>query len=187
MGSVNLRRLLLLLIIILLAGCGGDLLDDLNPSDKDQRPAVQTGTVGPNVGQNAPDFLISDSLGNSVTLSTALAEPGKRGIVLYFTMWCPTCDSEMSNMLSSHIPNFPDVRFYAVDYVSGTIAGTRNSELSNGYAGSGFTVLADTAQTLLNLYNGSMGTTVVIDKTGIIRSNENYKDDRLTTALTNLP
>ena len=79
------------------------------------------------------------------------------------------------------------MRFYAVDYVSGTVADARNSELSNGYEGSGFIVLADTVQTVLNLYHGTMGTTVVIDKTGVIRMNEDYKDDRLTAALTSLP
>jgi hypothetical protein len=90
-------------------------------------------------------------------------------------------------MRGFQMPNFPNVRFFAVDYVSGTVADVRNSELSNGYGGSGFLVLADTAQTVLNLYHGTMGTTVVIDKSGIIRMNEDYKDDRLTAALAALP
>jgi hypothetical protein len=37
-------------------------------------------------------------------------------------------------------------------------------------------VLSDTAQTVLGLYNGTMGTTVVIDHDGIVRMNEDYKN-----------
>ena len=186
MGSVNMRRLLLLMILIYLAGCSG-MMDDLNPSNSDKQSAVQSGTVGPSVGQNAPDFTLSDTLGTDVTLSSVLTGTAVNGVVLYFTMWCPSCDIHMSSMRSTQIPIFPNVRFFAVDYVSGTVADARNSELSNGYEGSGFTVLADTIQTVLNLYHGTMGTTVVIDKTGIIRMNEDYKDDKLTETLTGLP
>jgi peroxiredoxin len=186
MGSVNIRWLLLVLIPAFFAGCGG-MMNDLNPSSSDKQVSVQAGTIGPHVGQNAPGFTIYDTLGTSITLSSALTETGVKGLVLYFTMWCPTCDIHMSSMRSSRIPLFSNVRFYAVDYVSGTVADARNSELSNGYEGSGFIVLADTTQTVMDLYNGTMGTTVVIDKTGIIRMNEDYKDDRLSAALTALP
>jgi peroxiredoxin len=179
------RRLFLFMIPIILAGCGG-MMDDLKPSGSDKQAIVQEGTVGPHVGQNAPDFTISDTLGTNVTLSSVLTGTAN-GVVLYFTMWCPICDVHMSSMRSTQIPMFPNVRFFAVDYVSSTISDARNSELSNGYDGSGFTVLADTMQTVLNLYDGTMGTTVVIDKAGIIRMNEDYKDDRLTDALTKLP
>jgi hypothetical protein len=94
----------------------------------------------------------------------------------------------MSHMRTSEIPAFPGVRFYAVDYVSGTVADARNSELTNGYDGSGFTVLADTQQTVLNLYQATMGTTVVIDRSGVVRMNEDFKDGaRLHAALDALP
>jgi hypothetical protein len=94
----------------------------------------------------------------------------------------------MSHMRSSEIPAFPGVRFYAVDYVSGTVADARNAELTNGYDGSGFTVLADTQQTVLGLYQATMGTTVVIDRTGVVRMNEDFKDGtRLDAALAVLP
>jgi peroxiredoxin len=162
------------------------MMDDLKPSGSDNRPIVQSGTVGPAVGQNAPDFTLSDTLGNSVTISTVF--PTVQGVVIYFTMWCPICDTDMSNMQSTQIPSFPNVRFYAVDYVSATVADARNSEIANGYDGSGFTVLADTHQTVLGLYQATMGTAVVIDRMGVIRMNENYKDgSRLQTVLTNLP
>jgi peroxiredoxin len=183
MGSVN--KCWLILFLVMLAGCG-NMMDDINPSGSDKRPAVQPGTTGPAVGQNAPDFTLSDTLGNSVTLSSVV--PTVQGVVLYFTMWCPICDTHMSHMRSNEIPNFPNVRFYAIDYVSGTVADARSAELSNGYAGSGFTVLADTHQTVLGLYQATMGTTIVIDRTGVVRMNEDYKDgSRLQTILSSLP
>jgi peroxiredoxin len=170
-----------------LVACGG-MMDDLKPSGDDNRPAVQQRTLGPAVGQNAPDFTLSDTLGNSVMLSTAVTTTGVQGVVLYFTMWCPICDTHMSHMRSSEIPGFPNVRFFAVDYVSGSVADARNAEVSNGYAESGFTVLADTHQSVLGSYQATMGTTVVVDTAGIIRMNEDYKDGaRLLVVLEGLP
>jgi peroxiredoxin len=183
MGSVNLLALLLMLMMF--AGCG-NTMNDLNPSGSDKRPALQPGSTGSAIGQNAPDFTLSDSLGNSVTLSSVI--PSVQGVVLYFTMWCPICDSHMSNMRSVVIPVFPDVSFYAVDYVSGTVEKARSEQLANGYGGTAFTVLADTHQVVSGLYNGTMGTTVVIGKNGVILMNEDYKDGtRLQTVLAGLP
>ena len=185
MGSV--KNSLLVLLLVMLTGCGG-MADDLFPSGSDKRPAVQCGIVGPLVCQNAPDFTLTDTLGGSVTLSTAITTPGVRGAVLYFTMWCPVCDTHMSNMLTYILPNYPDVRFFLVDYVSGSVAEAANAQLVNGYWGSGFTVLADVNQSVLNLYQATMGSTVVIDRTGVVRMNEDYKDGtRLQTVLAGLP
>jgi hypothetical protein len=61
----------------LLAACG-DVMDDLDPSGSDERPPVQAGTTGPAVGQNAPDFTVSDSLGNPLSLSAVLRRPSSR-------------------------------------------------------------------------------------------------------------
>jgi peroxiredoxin len=169
----------------MLVGCG-NTLDDLYPSGADKRPHVQCGISGPGVCQYAPDFTLSDTLGNNVTLSSVI--PSAQGVVLYFTMWCPICDVHMSNMRDAVISRFPNVRFFAVDYVSGTIADARNAELENGYAGSGFTVLADTQQRVLGLYLATMGTTIVVDSTGVVRMNEDYKDgSRLQSVLAGLP
>lgn len=184
MAFVRVSRYMFALALFL-AGCG-NMLDDLHPDGSDQRPAVQAGTTGSAIGQNAPDFTVSDSLGTSVTLSATL--PTVQAVVLYFTMWCPVCDSHMSHLRDAVIPNFPNIAFLAVDYVSGSVAGTRNSEITNGYAGSGFTVLADTNQAVLSLYNATMGTTVVIDSAGVVRMNEDYKDgSKLVSTLGGLP
>lgn len=185
MGSVKNGRLLLLLTLLLVpAGC--DTMDDLAPSGSDQRPPVTAGTVGPSVGQVAPDFTLPDTLGTTVTLAAALAS--SKAAVLYFTMWCPVCDAHMSHMRSAVIPAYPDVRFLVADYVSGSVVEARNSEVANGYAGSGFTVLVDIGNPVLHSYAATMGTTVVVDNTGVIRMNEDYKDGaRLQDALSNLP
>ncbi len=176
-----------LLLLMFIAGCGG-MADDLNPSGSDKRPAVVSGSTGTQVGQIAPDFAIVDSLGNTKTLSSEVAAiaPGN-AVVLYFTMWCPICDSHQGHMLSSIIPAFPGSKYLLVDYVSGSVGGTRQAEVSNGYSGSLFTALADTDSSVLNLFNATMSTTVVIDSSGVVRMNEDYKDGaRLMNVLSGL-
>jgi len=175
--------LIVLIMLFALASCG-EMADDLFPSGTDKRPSVDTDTTGSGVGQIAPDFSVSDTNGTTVTLASALS--GRTGIVLYFTMWCPICDSHMSNMMNDVIPLFPDVGFFAVDYVSGTIADARNAQVSNGYAS--LSVLADIDHILLQGYEGTMGTTVVIDSTGTIMMNEDYRDGTdLQAVLSGLP
>ncbi|MBI4746451.1 MAG: redoxin domain-containing protein [Deltaproteobacteria bacterium] len=163
---------LLFLLSLGLSGCG-----DLIPSGSDKRPTVEAGTTGTQVGQTAPDFAIVDSQGNTRTLSQEVAAlaPGN-AVVFYFTMWCPICDSHQGHILSSIIPAFPGSKYFLVDYVSGSVGGTRQAEVSNGYSGSLFTALADTDRSVLNLFNATMSTTVVIDSTGVVRMNEDYKD-----------
>ena len=169
-------------LCLFLAGCG----DNLAPSASDKRPAVEAGTVGPGVTQKAPDFTATDTGGSTVTLASALS--GKKGIVLYFTMWCPICDSHMNNMRAVVAPAYPTVGFYLVDYVSGSVADAANAAAANGYAGGVFTTLADLGQLMLGSYQATMGTTVVIDSGGIIRMNEDYRDGlNLQAALANLP
>ncbi len=169
--------------LLLLTGCG-DTFDDLNPSGKDRRPQVETGIEGPYVGQNAADFTLPDTLGNSVNLATELSDA--KGVVLYFNMWCPICDSHMSHMRAAIMPAFPDVKFLVVDYVSGSVERSRAAQLANGYAG--MTVLVDIHEQVLNQFDATMGTTVVIDSSGIIRMNEDYKDgSKLYQTLEALP
>jgi alkyl hydroperoxide reductase subunit AhpC len=175
------KYLLLITLLCTAGGCG----DNIIPSDEDKRPPVQSGTTGSAVGQNAPEFSVPATTGADVTLASALA--GKKGAVLYFTMWCPTCDSHMSHMLDTTIPSFPDVTFVAVDYISGSIAETAGSAAANGYAGTAFTIVADIGHPLQQGYQGTMGTTVVIDRNGIIRMNEDYRDgSRLQSVLASL-
>ena len=160
----------LLLFLVCMAACG----DNLFPSGEDKRPSVLAGSNGGNVGQKAPDFSVQDI--NNATVTLASSTSGKKGAVFYFTMWCPICDSHMSSMRATVAPSFPDVNFYLVDYVSGSIAGSAGAASANGYAGGMFTTLADTNHTLTGNFQGTMGTTVVIDSFGIVRMNEDYRD-----------
>ena len=161
-----------------------DITDDLSPSGSDRREDVVAGSMGTQVDQQSPDFAVQDTLGASYALSTEVASAD--AVVLYFTMWCPICDSHASHMRSHNIPDFPNVNFFLVDYVTGTITASRAAQLSNGYAG--MTVFVDTNQVLFDLYQASMGTTVVIDSSGIVKMNEDYKDGvKLRAVLDALP
>jgi len=177
-------RAALLLAMLGVTGCDG-LTDDLFPDSGDKRPDVEAGTSGTQVGQLSPDFSLDDTLGNSRGLYDELSNSS--GVVLYFTMWCPVCDTHTSHMRTKVIPNFPAVSFFLVDYVTGSITNARAAQLSNGYAG--ITTLADVDQAVFNLYKASMGTTIVIDSVGnIVSMNEDYKDGvKLIQTLQALP
>ncbi|VAX05061.1 hypothetical protein MNBD_GAMMA19-1267 [hydrothermal vent metagenome] len=173
----------LLVTLFNTTGCQG-VTDDLTPSDSDKRPTVVSGSTGSQPTQSAPDFTAVDTLNNSRTLSSELALADS--VVLYFTMWCPICDSHMAHIRSQLIPEFPNVRFLVIDYVTGSVPASRAAQLANGYAS--FTVLADSNQALHDTFKGSMGITVVIDGAGIVRMNEYYKDGRkLRETLAALP
>ncbi|WP_250655797.1 peroxiredoxin family protein [Alkalimarinus coralli] len=159
------KLLCIALTLTVLTGC----LDDLKSDSKDLRTDTSTG------GENsapALDFMELTTESETVQLSTELMS--NDAVVLYYTMWCPICDSHMSHLRNNIIDNYRNVRFLIVDYVSGTVAQSRNSQVSNGYAS--LTVLADTDQSLIEQFNATMGTTVVIDDQNKILMNEDYKN-----------
>ncbi len=178
------RRLLMMLVLMLLAGCD-NMRDDLIPSGKDKRPDIVLGSVGPQVGQIAPDFTLDDTLYTPHTLSTELGSV--RAVVLYFNMWCPICDTHANHMRQHIVPDFPDVRFFLIDYVSGSVPLSRSNQIASGY--SDFTVLVPTIDGFIKRYQATMGTTVVIDASGqVVRMNEDYLDgNKLRATLDALP
>lgn len=159
------KLLWIALALFALTGC----LEDLSPDGSDKR--TETSTGGSNSAP-AVDFMELSTESETIQLSSELMNHD--AVVLYYTMWCPICDSHMSHLRSNVINNYTNVRFLIVDYVSGTVAQSRNSQLSNGYAS--LTVLADTDQSLIAQFNGTMGTTVVIDDENKILMNEDYKN-----------
>ncbi|MDH5756875.1 MAG: peroxiredoxin family protein [Nitrospinota bacterium] len=168
-----------LLAFLLLAGCG--VTDDLLPSGENKQGGAVT--LGP--GDRAPEFTMPDIWGQPHTLAGLLAE--KRGVVLYFAMWCPICDSHMQSILHGPLQNHPDVEFIIVDYVSGTVEGGKRAAMSGGYAQSPFIILVDERQKALNAYGATMGTTVVIGQDYGIRMIEDYKSQiQLEEALAGL-
>ncbi|VAX03616.1 hypothetical protein MNBD_GAMMA20-1276 [hydrothermal vent metagenome] len=166
------RRLLAAALLFLLAGCDS-VMDDLSPSGEDRRPDVVLGSVGTQVGQIAPDFTLDDTQYTPHTLSTELSSA--RAVVLYFNMWCPICDTHANHMRQHIVPDFPNVRFFLVDYVSGSVSFSRSNQVASGYTD--FTVLVPTSDSFIKRYQATMGSTVVIDANGqIVRMNEDYLD-----------
>jgi peroxiredoxin len=179
---MSFRKSILLVLVLVITAC-----DDLNPSGDDKRTPFDANTIGPGVGQIAPEFSLFDTEGNAVTMSVELESVD--AIVLYFTMWCPICDAHMSHMRTQVIPNYPNVRFLIIDFISGSIEDSRTAQVNNGYTD--LTVLVDTSSEVEALYAGTMGTTVVIQNAGgqgTILMNEDYKDSvKLTQTLDSLP
>mgnify|MGYP001084310700 CR=1 FL=1 len=171
----SMKRLLLPVILLglssLMAACDG-VMDDLKPSGADKQPDAGDGSLGITVGQQSPDFALFNTEGESVGLADELTRAD--AVVLYFNMWCPICDAHASNMRREIIPNFPEVSFFLVDYVTGSISASRRAQLENGYGD--IETLVDAEQELFDLYEASMGTTIVIDSGMIVRMNEDYKD-----------
>jgi thiol-disulfide isomerase/thioredoxin len=157
-------------LLSVLTGC----LEDLKPASKDLRSG-DTPT--------SENFIALTTLNKTVTLENELLN--NDAVVLYFTMWCPLCDSHMSHMRSEIIDNYRNVSFYMVDYVSANLAQSLSSQRSNGYAG--LQLLVDNQQSLLNQYNATMASVVVIDDQKKILLNEDYKNGaRLINILDNL-
>jgi len=178
---------LLLVASLFLTACDG-MVDDLNPSGDDKRPVVVEGSPGTQVKQLTPDFWLEDTLYvNRGLYNELVTPPSTSGVVLYFTMWCPICDSHASHMRANVMPNFPNVKFFLVDYVTGSVANARTAQVDNGYTN--IDTLADVNQEVFNLYQASMGTTIVVESvTNIVRMNEDYKDGvKLTETLQALP
>lgn len=159
-----------------IAGCSNLLPDGTDLRSKN----ANNGNIL-SVGQIAPEFSLSDSDGNTVTLSQALA--GKTGVIIYFTMWCSICTAHSDEMLNSVMPAYGNVKFFLADYVSATPAEAGTMKNFSGYGSTAFTVLSDPAQQLMNSYGATMGFTVVIDSTKKIRLNESYKRERIIATL----
>lgn len=172
------QRLVLLVCCCLLLACN----EDLNPSSKDERPGIQAGSEGNYVGQLAVNFILADTEQAQINLNDELQT--NDAVVLYFTMWCPLCDSHMSSLRKNVKADFPNVRFLMVDYVSGTLFQSRAAQLANGYASE--TVIADTQHQLLRQFAGTMGSTIVIQADRRILMNEDYKESKLRSILENL-
>lgn len=166
-------------LALMTVSCGG-MADDLRPSGTDNRQTANADSAGGTDVQKAPDFTVSDTLGRSVNLYSQLESSS--AVVLYFTMWCPVCSAHSDNMLANTVPLHPNVKFFLVDYVSGTVSASRGAQVSNGYANTAFGVLVDSSGSLLSSFGATMGTTVVISKSGVIVMKEDYKDG---TALKN--
>jgi thiol-disulfide isomerase/thioredoxin len=169
--NAGIKPVMMLFICCLLVACN----EDLNPDSKDLRPSIEAGSEGNNVGQLAVDFSMETTLEEPINLLDELQIYD--AVVLYFTMWCPLCDSHMTSLRQNVKSEFPNVRFLVVDYVTGSLAQSRSAQLANGYASE--TVLPDTSQILVKQFAGTMGSTIVIRADRSILMNEDYKESKL--------
>lgn len=168
---MSIFRCVCFFLLMILAACDSTM-DDLSPSSENLSVTAIAGTNGNQVWQIAPDFTLRNSLDSDVVLSAEVASAN--AVVLYFTMWCPICDTHMNYIRSYIMPSFTNVVFYFVDYVSGSVTASRQAQLANGYAD--VNVLVDSDLNVLNLYGATMGSTVVIDQSGTVLMNEDFRD-----------
>jgi peroxiredoxin len=159
------------ILLLFFASCN-QLTDDLLPDGTDKRMSAQN-NVPSAVGKIAPDFSLSDSKGNAVSLYTELSTT--KGAVLYFTMWCSVCNAHLENMTSQITPSFPNIKFFVVDYVSGSTQGAADSLAANGFQSLTIPVLIADAGLVSN-YQVSMGIVVVIDENRVVLMHEYYED-----------
>lgn len=165
------RSIVLILCLFSLMGCQEDLDPDSN--DKRQNQSIQA------LNFTAPTTIDSQTIELREELENYDA------VVLYFTMWCTTCNRHMNHMLINVMNKYPNVRYLIVDYLSGSISSAELSQTNNGYEN--LTVLFDENKKLLNQFNANMATTIVIDKNSNILMNETYKNGaRLLETLNSL-
>lgn len=167
------RLLLSCALLLLLSGCQEDLF-----------PESETQQAGPGqVGETVIDFNSRLNTGDDFLLSNRLVQAD--AVVLYFTMWCVVCDSHTSEIKNHIQPNYPNVDFILVDYISSSNSFSRSNQQSTGFTQ--FDVISDTDSQLEDALSGTMGTIVVIDKNAIIQMNEYFSSSsKLTQILDSL-
>ncbi|MBU0481560.1 MAG: peroxiredoxin family protein [Proteobacteria bacterium] len=167
----------ILLFLIFIAGCGG-ATDDLFPSGDDERP-VATDETGGLPGNTSPDFALITTDYNTFTLSDYLQGGANEAdaVVIYFTMWCPVCSAHMDHIQFQIMPEFTGNRvvYLAIDYLSGSTASTTQAQQDAGFAGGNWLAAADPGQVVTGIFNATMATTVVIDPSGKVRMNEDFR------------
>jgi peroxiredoxin len=188
--SIRRRSGTLILILAILAGCSGTG-DDLLPSGEDQRPTIVDGAIGGRPGNTAPDFALITTVNSNFTLSDYPRGGANEAeaVVLYFTMWCPICSAHMDQIQFEIMPKFAgaDVIYLAVDYLSDSVIITRQSQLEAGFSDGDWLAAPDPGQVVTSIFQGTMGTTVVIDPDGIVRLNEDFRTgENLVRILTEL-
>ncbi len=147
--------------LFFILGCQEDLSTSKQNNKVNHEPFIITDfTVKLNTDQ---DYSLSDRLNNH------------NAVVLYFTMWCPVCDNHMQSIRNDFVAQYPDIDFVLIDYVSGSNANSRATQLNNGY--SDFDVISDTDDSLEKALQGSMGSVVLIDKNFTVVFSEVFKNE----------
>ena len=159
---INVKYIALLIIVFFITGCQEDLMPSNDP--------IESTSVS-REGEVIDDLLFTFSDGSSSSISERLSTHD--AVVLYFTMWCPICDAHMSHIRSQIQPQYSNVDFIFVDYVSGSVVETMNVQRSSGYTD--FNVIADTNNELEAYFNGTMASTIIINKNFLVKLNGLFK------------
>jgi Thiol-disulfide isomerase and thioredoxins len=118
--------------------------------------------------QEAPDFTMTDSSGNSVSLSEIIAK-GKPIVLNFWASWCPPCKDEMPEFDIVYKELGDEIQFMMVDVTDGQ---RETVEMGTNYVkeqGFSFPVYFDTAQDGAYTYGiNSIPTTLFIDNDGYI-------------------
>ena len=154
-----------------------DIFPDSTDKTGSNSASGQAGTISTNLQ-------VTDMYGNQYPLYNDLA--GVKGSVYYFTMWCSICMAHSGEIINNIKPSYTGFNYFLVDYVSSTPSQTR--QLSDYFAFTGLIgVLNDGSGSLLSYFHATMSSVVVIDSTGRIQMNEDFKDgSRLRSVLQSL-
>ena len=154
------KHIALICISLFLSAC----VEDLAPGNKDLRKGSNFEI------QISENFSISTTDDEIINLDDELASDD--AVVLYFTMWCSTCSAHMDE-IDAKQDDYPNVRFLMVDFVSGSLSQSKNSQRDNAY--NHMTTLVDNNDLLQNRYKGKMASTIIINSQHEILFNEVYK------------
>ncbi len=149
---------ILLTSIVFVSGCTtGKVVDNSNAQDSIK--------VGSNVGDKAPNFIVTTTEDRTVSLSE-FTKKSKPVVLYFFATWCPYCTEELTQLKNVY-PEYKDkVDFVAVDLDLG-----ENHQIiekyktKRGYLG----YFATGSRDILSAYNVVRTTTKYgIDKDGTI-------------------
>ena len=154
------KQFVLICITLFLSAC----VEDLAPENKDLRKDSNFEI------QISENFSISTTDGDTLNLDDELASYD--AVVLYFTMWCSTCSAHMDE-IDAKQDDYPNVKFLMVDFVSGSVSQSKNSQRDNAY--NHMTTLVDNNDLLQDRYKGKMASTIIINSQHEILFNEVYK------------
>ncbi|RAJ79110.1 thiol-disulfide isomerase/thioredoxin [Chitinophaga dinghuensis] len=158
----NILNALFLLILVVII---------VNPTAKSYviRGLMKVGLFQPSVpgkaGERMQDAGFRDEDGQTITISGL---QGKVIILNFWATWCPPCRAEMPSLesLYQEFSSHQQLEFIAVDADS-DLAKARQFLQQNSYT---FPVYAATTDISREVYNGTLPTTVIIDKKGYIRA-----------------
>ncbi|QSB50466.1 TlpA family protein disulfide reductase [Parageobacillus toebii] len=128
---------------------------------------LDSGKIGTNVGEVAPDFELLSIMGNKVKLSDLR---GNTVILNFWATWCPPCKAEIPEMQKFYENNKNNnVEILAVNLTNSESSpdAVKNFVREKGMT---FNILLDKQGEIGNLYGViTIPTSYIIDKNGIIR------------------